>query len=436
MERGTVTGRTNLVYQPNKDIRLDIGSTEEHALSVAVMFCLDGETEILTENGYIKIKDLNDKEIRVYTQNDKKEVYLTDKPVKVKETRQVKELYKITLENGISFKCTGNHKMKMYGNTYIEAKFACKGMYLIHTNLNSEYKKIQIKSVDRETYNEFIPVYDVINVPETNNFLIKGDYLGVFNLVSHNCLDGMTEVLTNEGYKFIKDLAGSKTNIYTYDSETGATYKENNINIIQNGEVNDLIEIELEDGFIIKCTPEHRFMLKNGEYKQAKDLTEQDELMDIDTNCGIYFIENKLNNKIYVGQSKNLKSRIESHKNNPVKLLKEDIEKMNQNYIDNINIYIAEYCNEDKLDERERYYIQLLNSEYPNGYNQQLGGKNHWEACTELKQKLQDNAKENLIGRVWMTNQKENIYVFENEVDYYLDSGYGYGKTNIGGNIK
>lgn len=38
LERGTVTGKTNLVYQPNKDIKLDIGSTEEHALSVAVMF--------------------------------------------------------------------------------------------------------------------------------------------------------------------------------------------------------------------------------------------------------------------------------------------------------------------------------------------------------------------------------------------------------------
>lgn len=38
LERGTVTGKTNLIYQPNKDIRLDIGSTEEHALSVAVMF--------------------------------------------------------------------------------------------------------------------------------------------------------------------------------------------------------------------------------------------------------------------------------------------------------------------------------------------------------------------------------------------------------------
>ena len=38
MERGTVTGRTNLIYQPNKDIKLGIGSTEEHALSIAVMF--------------------------------------------------------------------------------------------------------------------------------------------------------------------------------------------------------------------------------------------------------------------------------------------------------------------------------------------------------------------------------------------------------------
>ena len=38
MDRGTVSGRTKLIYQPYKDIRLDIGSTEEHALSIAVMF--------------------------------------------------------------------------------------------------------------------------------------------------------------------------------------------------------------------------------------------------------------------------------------------------------------------------------------------------------------------------------------------------------------
>jgi len=41
------------------------------------------------------------------------------------------------------------------------------------------------------------------------------------------------------------------------------------------------IVIELEDGTIIKCTPTHRFMLKDGSYKEAQYLTEDDELFDI-----------------------------------------------------------------------------------------------------------------------------------------------------------
>jgi len=41
-------------------------------------------------------------------------------------------------------------------------------------------------------------------------------------------------------------------------------------------------QIELEDGTVIKCTPTHRFMLKDGSYKEAQYLTEDDELFDID----------------------------------------------------------------------------------------------------------------------------------------------------------
>ena len=40
-------------------------------------------------------------------------------------------------------------------------------------------------------------------------------------------------------------------------------------------------EIELEDGTVIKCTPNHRLRLKDGSYKEAQYLTENDELMDI-----------------------------------------------------------------------------------------------------------------------------------------------------------
>ena len=40
-----------------------------------------------------------------------------------------------------------------------------------------------------------------------------------------------------------------------------------------------LLELTLDNGETIRCTPDHRFMLRDGTYKQAKDLAEQDSLM-------------------------------------------------------------------------------------------------------------------------------------------------------------
>lgn len=40
------------------------------------------------------------------------------------------------------------------------------------------------------------------------------------------------------------------------------------------------IKLTFDDGYIIECTPNHKFLLKNGEWKQAKDLTDLDELDD------------------------------------------------------------------------------------------------------------------------------------------------------------
>ena len=187
MERGLVSGRTNKIYQPNKDVKLDIGSTEEHALSVAVMFCLEGNTEILTDKGYFKIKDLKDKKVKVYTQNENKTISLTDREVEIKETKLVNRLYKIILENDISFKCTEDHKIKMHGNTYVEAKYLTEGMWLMFTKLDSTYINIKVKNVEIEDYREPVPVYDVIDVPVNHNFLIRGDTIGIYNLVVHNC---------------------------------------------------------------------------------------------------------------------------------------------------------------------------------------------------------------------------------------------------------
>jgi len=40
------------------------------------------------------------------------------------------------------------------------------------------------------------------------------------------------------------------------------------------------LKLTFDDGYIIECTPNHKFLLKSGEWKQAKDLTETDELED------------------------------------------------------------------------------------------------------------------------------------------------------------
>ena len=40
-----------------------------------------------------------------------------------------------------------------------------------------------------------------------------------------------------------------------------------------------IIEVILDNGAKIRCTPDHRFLLRDGTYKQAKDLTAQDSLM-------------------------------------------------------------------------------------------------------------------------------------------------------------
>ncbi len=40
----------------------------------------------------------------------------------------------------------------------------------------------------------------------------------------------------------------------------------------------ELVEVELDNGNKIRCTPDHRFLLRNGTYKEAKDLTNEDSL--------------------------------------------------------------------------------------------------------------------------------------------------------------
>ena len=94
-------------------------------------------------------------------------------------------------------------------------------------------------------------------------------------------------------------------------------------------------------------------------------------------SCGIYKFTNKLNNKIYIGQSTDIESRYKKHfrKDNArnITYFHKACEKYGKQ---GFNFEILELCPKELLNEREKYYINLFKSNDLNiGYNMTPGGE-------------------------------------------------------------
>jgi group I intron endonuclease len=87
----------------------------------------------------------------------------------------------------------------------------------------------------------------------------------------------------------------------------------------------------------------------------------------------IYKIENRINNKIYIGQTiYGVNQRILGHLK-----AKSYIGSALRKYgIESFNILVIDYTStKEMLDEREKYWIEVLGSKFPNGYNLTDGGE-------------------------------------------------------------
>ena len=94
--------------------------------------------------------------------------------------------------------------------------------------------------------------------------------------------------------------------------------------------------------------------------------------------CGIYKITNLINNKIYIGCSKDIEHRWVAHKSEAA--LEHNIQynysihKAFRKYgLNNFSFEIIELAPESELFNREKYWINFYNS-YNNGYNETKGG--------------------------------------------------------------
>lgn len=188
------------------------------------------------------------------------------------------------------------------------------------------------------------------------------------------CLDGDTLIYTDTGISRIRDLEGQFFKPLTYDTTSNSFEYADEDCTVQMTATSDIeYQIELEDGTIIKCTPSHRFLLVDGTYKRADELTDLDEVVDYIPYGYIYKTTNRVNGKVYIGQKKSRNFLGQLYLGSG-KMLKRAVAKYGKAAFE---VELLEFCrSKAELDIRERFYIQEYNSMDPSvGYNIGLGGQ-------------------------------------------------------------
>lgn len=140
------------------------------------------------------------------------------------------------------------------------------------------------KKNQRERFNNNAEINDIIKALNTG----VGEHCDIdkarYGKVVFTCFSGDTEVkcLDGNSYSF-KELVDNNTEelwIYSRD-EHGNVVPAIGHNIRKTGTTNKYLEIVLDNGKTMRCTPTHFFMDNNGVYKMAKDLSVGESLMPL-----------------------------------------------------------------------------------------------------------------------------------------------------------
>jgi len=164
---------------------------------------------------------------------------------------------------------------------------------------------------------------------------------------------------------------------------------------------------------------------------------------------GIYKITNQVNKKMYIGQSNNIERRFAQHKSpyEQERFKDKPLYKAFKKYgIKNFTFEIIEECNIEELNEKEKFWIQKLQTlTYQHGYNITTGGNgvaeenhpkhkltaqdvidirtryNNHERCKEVEKLYQNKIGHSGFSKVWKGETWKSIMpeVYTEENKYF-----------------
>jgi group I intron endonuclease len=168
--------------------------------------------------------------------------------------------------------------------------------------------------------------------------------------------------------------------------------------------------------------------------------------------CGIYCIENIIDNKKYIGKSVNIEKRWEIHKRKLFSSVHVNIHLLNawNKYGETNFIFrIIEECSKNNLDKKEIFYINYFDT-INNGYNKTNGGggflmhhsetskkkiseslKKQWELGIRKGKPLTQEQREKLKGRIPWNKGKKGICInrkLKNSMSCYFGVSFHIGE--------
>lgn len=176
--------------------------------------------------------------------------------------------------------------------------------------VDSNHICVPYQTLKNVIYEERIQMYDskhlteeLLGLERNNNGRIDHSERGI------NCFTGDTQIQMLDGssktmLELLNDFNNNLDNyVYSFNHEKQIIEPKKILKVFKSGENARLVKVTLDNGETIRCTPEHRFMLRDGSYVEAANLIPMQSLMPLYTkypkegltNYRLYYepIENK-----------------------------------------------------------------------------------------------------------------------------------------------